>query len=87
MNYAKLKDSLDGLFAYDKGATDSGIHDEELRQEVKRHLATLPDEEKKELADRIIEEFGWGSEDSEEFFEWLEEDMDCAIPHERSEER
>jgi hypothetical protein len=86
MEYAKLKDSLDGLFAYDLGATDSGIHDEGLRAEVKRHLAALSAEEQKKLADRIIGEFGWGPEDAEEFFEWLENDMDCAIPHERSEE-
>jgi hypothetical protein len=86
MEYAKLKDSLDGLFAYDMGCTDSGIHDESLREQVKGHLASLPDEEKKKLVDRIIEDFGWGQEDAREFFNWLENDMDCTIPHDEEED-
>jgi hypothetical protein len=86
MEYAKLKDSLDGLFAYDMGCTDSGIHDEELREQVKGHLATLSEAEKIKLVDRVIEEFGWGPEDAREFFNWLENDMDCTIPHEDEEE-
>ena len=86
MEYEKLKDSLDGLFAYDMGATDSGIHDEMLRAEIKNHLSTLSQTDKKALVDRIVSEFGWEEEDREEFIKWLENEMDCPIAEEDDED-
>lgn len=86
MEFEKLKDSLDGLFAYDMGCTDSGIHDERLRAEVKNHLSTLSLPDRKALVDRIANDFGWGEEDREEFTRWLENDMDCPIPDEEEDD-
>ena len=34
MTYEEIEDALDGLCAYDHGATDSGIKDEALRERV-----------------------------------------------------
>ncbi len=44
MTEAELWDALDGLMAYDLGATDSGIHDEDLRARVKAELLRLDTE-------------------------------------------
>lgn len=37
-NIKKLIYSIDGLFTYDTGCTDSGIHDEQLRYWVIKEL-------------------------------------------------
>lgn len=37
----ELFDAIDGLFAYDSGAVDSGIHDEKLRMAVQVYLLAL----------------------------------------------
>lgn len=86
MNYDILKDSLDGLFAYDMGATDSGIHDESLRERVKTYLATLPEADKTVLVDRIVGDFGWESEDRREFVKWLDRHMNFKVPQEQEED-
>lgn len=36
-----LLEAMNGLMAYDMGAIDSGIHDEDLKQEVKSYLRGL----------------------------------------------
>jgi len=41
MNKEKLKDSIGGLFSYDTGCADSGIHDEVLRQKVIKELKQM----------------------------------------------
>lgn len=38
MTVREFDDAIIGLYAYDTGATDSGIHDERLRQRVKEEL-------------------------------------------------
>jgi hypothetical protein len=38
MTDEELRDALDGLHAYDEGATDSGIRDEDLRERCKAAL-------------------------------------------------
>lgn len=35
-------DQLEGLLAYDIGATDSGIHDEDLRARLRARLRDIP---------------------------------------------
>lgn len=40
MTDEELRDALDGLYAYDDGAVDSGIHDERLRAKCITHLKT-----------------------------------------------
>ena len=44
MTEEELWDALLGLMAYDLGATDSGIHDENLRARVKAELVRLDTE-------------------------------------------
>ena len=45
MTNDELVDNIVGLMAYDMGCTDSGIHDEQLKEDCKR----LVDERRKEL--------------------------------------
>lgn len=42
MSEQELREALDGLFAYDTGAVDSGIHDEALRQKCIAAIKALP---------------------------------------------
>lgn len=85
----ELRDALDGLYAYDGGATDSGIRDENLRARCKeelkaRHagdgygpwLSRLVRE--MWLSDEAIEQ-GYGIVDAVEFCRWLDEEMGVAL--------
>jgi hypothetical protein len=89
MTDEELREALDGLFAYDRGSVDSGIHDEALRarcvaelearksvgaEEWRRLLAVLVRD--MWLSDKAIAQ-GYGTEDAVSFVEWLEERMDC----------
>ena len=86
----ELRKALDGLFAYDGGATDSGIHDEGLRARcitaLKEHRAAA--EQWRPFVARLVRDMwlsdeaigqGYGLEDALEFTEWLEERMDCQV--------
>jgi hypothetical protein len=78
----ELRDVLDGLHAYDVGATDSGIRDEDLRA---RCIARLSEMQPGEIREMIREMWltpaalarGYGAEDAEEFRMWLRDDMGC----------
>lgn len=83
-----LSDYLSGLFAFDTGCTDSGIHDEELRHEVKTYLNTLEVDAFRLLLSRYIRdnyldepslELGYGLEDVKSFISWLADYMDIYI--------
>lgn len=89
MDPDELRRSLDGLFAYDSGATDSGTHDERLRERViaelafhrqfptwRAYLARLARE--MWLSEEAIEQ-GYGCEDAARFLEWLEDRMDTPV--------
>lgn len=66
MTDAELFDALDGLFAYDTGATDSGIHDEALRLRALKELTPL------RLADFLLRTYCDPRETPIiEFLEWL----------------
>jgi hypothetical protein len=79
----ELRDALDGLYAYDAGATDSGIRDEDLRA---RCIARLSEMHPGEIRAMIREMWlspeaasaGYGTEDAEEFRLWLRDDMGCG---------
>ncbi len=86
-----LLDALDGLFAYDTGAVDSGIHDESLRArciaELRRRVETPPDHGRLWLS-RLIRDMwlsedalaqGSGIEDVVEFIRWLDDRMDVSL--------
>jgi hypothetical protein len=81
-SFDPLFDRLEGIFAYDRGATDSGIHDENLRAELIAELKTLtPDDDRLRLSRWLREAYlseeglkmGYGWEDVVSFVEWLDE--------------
>jgi len=84
MDKVKLFDALDGLYAYDSGATDSGIRDGALRREVKTHLGSLSENDLRFIMSEFIrvafvsEEAlskGYGIGDVAEFLQWLKDEM------------
>lgn len=88
MNYEELKDALDGLIAYDEGATDSGIHDEGLRMRCQEYIQSLPPAERRALVAKLTIDMwlsekalaaGYGPEDAKEFLVWMDEEMNCLV--------
>ncbi len=92
MTEQELRDALDGLYAYDGGATDSGIHDEVLRQKCITTIKAMP-LKPGELVPRLwlsrlirdmwlseeVLEQGYGIEDAISFLRWLEEEMEIPV--------
>lgn len=88
MKYEELKDALDGLIAYDEGATDSGIHDEGLRQRCQEYIRSLPPKEQRALVAKLTIDMylsptaldaGYGPEDAKGFLEWMDDEMNCLV--------
>lgn len=89
MKTAKLIDALDGLFAYDTGATDSGIHDEDLRTQCINELQRrLDQDDGRVLMSRLLRDMwlsddmlaqGYGYEDMLRFVEWLDDYMEMDL--------
>lgn len=91
MTDQELQDTLDGLYAYDTGSVDSGIHDEELRQRCIAELRSRlgPGEMAPRLfLSRMIRDMwlseealaqGYGIEDAVGFIVWLDERMESGI--------
>ena len=84
----ELWDALDGLHAYDDGCVDSGIHDELLRDQVKRQMRSMSAEDRRAfIARRVREQYlsdeaiaqQYGLEDAAGFWRWLDEEMGCAL--------
>jgi hypothetical protein len=69
MTDAELWDALDGLYAFDSGATDSGLHDTDLRRRAATAYAALSDAARA----RFIYEHmsGWDPDDIVEMIPWL----------------
>ncbi len=73
--------AIDALSAYDSGCTDSGIHDQDMRQAVKDYLESLTDDQYRVAVGRIAAEkldesslwCGYSIEDVVSLHEWLEE--------------
>lgn len=90
MTEYELWEALDGLFAYDDGCTDSGIHDERLRDRCIRDLKDRRDSlgttayaawlakfvRDRWLGDDAID-MGYGLEDIKSFIDWLDYKMDA----------
>ncbi len=86
MTDEELRDALLGLYAFDSGATVSGIKDESLRRRVIGELAKdLTDSElfsarlsrlarEMFLSEEVIEQ-GFGLEDIRRFANWYDEHM------------
>jgi hypothetical protein len=88
MEITKLYDALDGLCAYDTGATDSGIKDDNLRSEVKGYLKGLDKDQFRMVISSFIRESfltetrlqqGYGIKDVVAFIEWLDESMNINL--------
>ena len=84
MDHAELWDALDGLYAYDTGSTDSGIHDELLRERVKTQLGHITSDRRALLVRGWLRNAfltgkargeGYGQEDCDEFLQWISDDM------------
>lgn len=82
MNYEELRDAVDGLYAYDSGAVDSGIRDESLRQRVKTQIQGLPRLEHRTTLARIVVDLhlspealaqGYGPEDAQALLNWFDD--------------
>ena len=83
-----LAAALDGLMAYDIGATDSGVKDEALRKRVREHLHGMPDGEMIATLSRYAREHflaesalsdGRSIADVAEFVRWLSNRMDIDV--------
>jgi len=85
----QLRKALDGLYAYDTGATDSGIKDESLRQQCIDAIKAIPvgphELVPRLWLSRLIRDMflseealaqGYGIEDAMSFLRWLEDEMD-----------
>lgn len=79
-----LFDLLDGFCAWDMGCTDSGIHDDTKRKEVKDYLEKLDPKDRSRLIFEFLNEYymsdkaiNEGHEVSSvlEFCEWIENDF------------
>lgn len=79
-------DALDGLYAYDMGSIDSGIHDEVLRERVKTELwnglgphSLFTGRITRLVRDRMLTDAelaaGRSLEDVVEFTRWLDDEM------------
>jgi hypothetical protein len=91
MRDEELRDALDGLYAYDGGAVDSGIHDEGLRvrciKEMRERMG--PHEVAPRLfLSRMVRDMwlseealaqGYGIEDAMRFVDWLDERMEISV--------
>jgi hypothetical protein len=83
MEWEELAEALDGLYAYDTGCTDSGIHDPRLKKKIRDYLKTLDEKQvtkliarfmrERCLSDEMIDE-GYGPEDATHFFEWFQDE-------------
>jgi hypothetical protein len=78
----ELWDALDGLFTYDGGATDSGIHDEGLREQVKKELQE-DQANKYPRVTKFLHEFytvpPYTIEDTADFIDWLSAEMGISL--------
>ena len=80
-------EGLDGLFAYDSGCTDSGIHDEVLRAELVHKLHNMSKEDLLGLSRFVREQYlsedalsqGYTLEDVAEFIHWLDDYMGFTL--------
>jgi len=84
MDEKQLTNAMFDIMAYDTGCTDSGIHDERLREEIKTRLKAMSVDDLGLYIGRALREQylseealakGYGVEDVREFLEWLHERM------------
>lgn len=74
MNIERPIDTIDGLFAYYLGFTDSGIHDEALERSVKEELSNMTRHEFETCVELCIRHMELVS-DASEFKAWISQDL------------
>lgn len=90
MNFgtAELYDLLSGMYAYDMGDVDSGLHDETLRSLVIDDLTNLSDYNFRIIMSRFVREYflsesalveGYGVGDAASFIDWLGTHMQIEV--------
>jgi hypothetical protein len=73
--------TIDGLFAYDQGSLDSGIKDNDLKNELIVIIKSLSEDNQRKLFAEYARTFltneateaGYGIEDVIEFHEWIKD--------------
>lgn len=77
MTKEEVLNALDGLMAYDRGSTDSGIHDERLRKRVQEWLHADADRSTEMLREwfRSLLDPPYGPEDVAGTIRWLADEM------------
>ena len=78
MTDKELTDAINGLIAYDMGCTDSGIHDERLKQRVIKELHSRGNSIAfltQHVIDMLTCDQGYTIEDVNELIKWLKKEM------------
>jgi hypothetical protein len=78
-----IMDLLDGFYAYDHGATDSGIKDDSLKKALFDHLKGLDDKEQDSILSHFCQRYltdeaisaGYGIEDVLRICEWWNDNI------------
>ena len=88
MSVSEINENLQALYAYDTGCTDSGIKSDELRNQIKKELENMDEDDLRIILSKHIRDYylidealdnGYGIEDVKEFIHWLDEYMDINI--------
>lgn len=75
-----LFEAIDALIAYDQGAVDSGVADEDMRKAVRDHLESMDEGEFRTTCAEFVRSYyldaqavsrGYGLKDVKTFIEWL----------------
>lgn len=72
-----VEEAMDGLFAHDQGS-DSGIRDEDLKDNVQKYLKDLPSKDYDTLMTRMVRIYSeppYTWEDVKTFLDWVEYDL------------
>ncbi len=81
MTYEEFAEAADGLYAYDSGCVDSGVHDNALKAKVELELggpngsAWVTRFIRERCVSEEAETQGYGWEDAAGFLRWLADEM------------
>ena len=83
MDKTEFLEAIDGLWAYDTGCVDSGIHDEVLRTKVIQFLDSEPKKTLEWLGEHAVQLLtssqGYTLEDVHGLMAWLEDRMHYSV--------
>ena len=82
--YEAAKDLISGLFAYDTGCIDSGIHDPVRKQALVDEIKSMPSRDQHIFLSLVLSDLfltdaaikqGYGWEDARELIRWYEDEL------------